>query len=266
MNYYFEWTVWWRLFSGRHFFTCSQVFGLMHHFEQWAIKFNPRTRVATPSIIQAKLRFMAMFHCRLTDLCMFIRTLRDWMNFELQQQVIQQLGILNLMNPFDLDGRYRFDMARKEDHRCARGVVIALSLSEPGNNVLNEIFNGYRFELPSFWEDHPPNRGLYETTYFTPSTKCARPAVRAKLASQTCLLGTSPADMQMAQKLAEKQKWISPRITFHDATIEERYGLTDEEVIMYTYAQNSRMATQVEQTKAVTKAVAAMTKGVKGKK
>eukprot|EP00854_Cymbomonas_tetramitiformis_P002866 gene2866-3666_t len=120
-----------------------EVWYLVKKFEEWAMTLLAVTQ-PSPLIVTYKLWFLIMFHSRLYDLCNFVRCMRDNLSFDHQQRVLKMVGVLNVVNIFDLDGRYQFDMSIKDEHNCAR-VLIDLAGVEPGNNMLNEMFNGIEF-------------------------------------------------------------------------------------------------------------------------
>ncbi|KAK3264317.1 hypothetical protein CYMTET_26939 [Cymbomonas tetramitiformis] len=245
-QHFSSWITWWRVKTKSVWITCEQVWYLVKKFEEWAMTLLAVTQ-PSPLIVTYKLWFLIMFHSRLYDLCNFVRCMRDNLSFDHQQRVLKMVGVLNVVNIFDLDGRYQFDMSIKDEHNCAR-VLIDLAGVEPGNNMLNEMFNGYFFELPNSWEQQPPKRGIFLTTFHTPKPKSARPALRSQLCNKYCLLGSSPREQKMALHLAEKQNWVSPKIEFPDALVEEMYGLTKEEIVAQHVLQAEKLARKASQS------------------
>ena len=78
--------------------------------------------------------------------------------------IIRRIGILQLMNPMCVEGYYELDLSEREDAVVAR-VLVDLSVKEPGENWIDETYNGNGFELPATWVQKIPEKGILTLTY-----------------------------------------------------------------------------------------------------
>jgi len=105
-------------------------------------------------------------------------------------EIMQRMGHLVLFNPMSPDGVYRLDFGIREDSIIAQ-ILVQLARKEPGENVLDEAYNGSSQCTPSSWETSPPASGIWELRYVTPPG-CALIDLRKSLA--THLLGWEGVD------------------------------------------------------------------------
>jgi hypothetical protein len=63
----------------------------------------------------------------------------------------------------------RLDLSR-EDENLVTQCLVALAVSEPGENWDGETIDGREFELPSTWIKAPPLKGLLDVHYRTDHT------------------------------------------------------------------------------------------------
>jgi len=91
------------------------------------------------------------------------------------QAVTKRIGILQLMNPMCVEGYYELDLSERQDAIVAR-VLVDLSVKEPGENWIDETFNGNGFELPATWVQKLPEKGILTLTYAVESWAIKRKA------------------------------------------------------------------------------------------
>ena len=97
------------------------------------------------------------------------------------------MGIANIFNPFSADLRYVLNLKRP-DERAVAAVLVRMT-DEPGENWLEETFNGMPFEMSIGWvTDGPPTLGTLELVFKTyPGTADA--ALRCELARRLLMPG-----------------------------------------------------------------------------
>ena len=91
------------------------------------------------------------------------------------QAITKRIGILQLMNPMCVEGYYELDLSERQDAIVAR-VLVDLSVKEPGENWIDETFNGNGFELPATWVQKLPEKGILTLTYSVESWAIKRKA------------------------------------------------------------------------------------------
>jgi hypothetical protein len=99
----------------------------------------------------------------------------------------ERVGIANIFNPFSADLRYVLNL-KKPDERAVAAVLVRMT-DEPGENWLEETFNGMPFEMSIGWvTDGPPTLGTLELVFKTyPGTADA--ALRCELARRLLMPG-----------------------------------------------------------------------------
>ena len=98
-----------------------------------------------------------------------------------------RVGIANIFNPFRADVRYNLNLKVK-DERAVAALLVEMT-DEPGENWLNETFNGNPFEMGIAWvTDGPPTLGVLELTFLTnPGT--ANLFMRTRMAKRLLMPG-----------------------------------------------------------------------------
>jgi len=118
----------------------------------------------------------------------------DCIGFADRQELYRRIGYLNLFNPIRPDGYYKLDLKTREEYIVAT-ILIQLAKKEPGDNCVNERYDGEIFEAPQAWLTELPTDGLWELEYVTPSLEgaaaekagrndCAKPALRKQIAEK----------------------------------------------------------------------------------
>ena len=90
-------------------------------------------------------------------------------------QLCERIGQANLFNPIYPEREYALNLRCDvntgdglgvHDERSVAECIIILS-AEPGDNTLNETYNGLPFEVENRWTDEVPRVGVFCTTYRT---------------------------------------------------------------------------------------------------
>jgi hypothetical protein len=66
------------------------------------------------------------------------------------KNITHRIGFLLLFNPMFVEGTYELDLSDRS-HAIITRVLVDLSVKEPGENWVDETFNGRPFELPATW-------------------------------------------------------------------------------------------------------------------
>jgi len=100
------------------------------------------------------------FLWRTETICLLFGRIIDLENFYLdivekqeamtKQAVLSRLGWLNIWNPLYADIYYELDLAIR-DERLMAIALVKLAIREPGENWIDETYNGQGFELPATW-------------------------------------------------------------------------------------------------------------------
>ena len=90
-----------------------------------------------------------------------------------------RLGLANMFNPLLPDGEYALNL-RVRDERQVAQMLVCLS-TEPGDNMVNETYNGVPFDVGAKWLTAVPDVGWFCLEYVTPPA-CASLALRTSLA------------------------------------------------------------------------------------
>jgi hypothetical protein len=89
--------------------------------------------------------------------------------------ITERIGILLLFNPMHVEGYYELNLEDRS-HAIVARVLVDLSVKEPGENWIDETFNGRPFELPATWVQKLPDKGLLTLTYTVESWAIKRKA------------------------------------------------------------------------------------------
>ena len=73
-------------------------------------------------------------------------------------ELLDRLGYLNLYNPLRPDGEYALQLSVHEERKLAE--MLVMLTEEPGENLLNETFNGLPFEVGQKWLREVPGVSL----------------------------------------------------------------------------------------------------------
>eukprot|EP00743_Colponemidia_sp_Colp-15_P010176 GILK01011180.1.p1 GENE.GILK01011180.1~~GILK01011180.1.p1 ORF type:complete len:1137 (-),score=223.73 GILK01011180.1:106-3309(-) len=98
-----------------------------------------------------------------------------------RQQILHRIGYLYLVNPLRMEGRYENLDLSVHEHRVILQMLIDLAMVEPGENLVDEIYNGREFDMGTSWVKNPPRCGIYSCTYVA-----AKNAVRMRARRQLC--------------------------------------------------------------------------------
>lgn len=97
-----------------------------------------------------------------------------------------RLGMVNVFNPFWADGMVELDLHEEEGRMLVR---LYMDLAEePGENWIDEEFNGNRFEIGVGWRQLVPDRGHLLARYHT-GLGSADVAIRCGLARRLLMPG-----------------------------------------------------------------------------
>lgn len=80
-------------------------------------------------------------------------------------QYLRRIGPANVFNPYLPDGHYTLDL-KCQDQRTLAWMMVQLS-GEPGENMLNETFNGMPFEIGQHWLTEVPHIGVVNLDFVT---------------------------------------------------------------------------------------------------
>ena len=82
------------------------------------------------------------------------------------QEYTKRIGAANLFNPFRLN-EAKFCLNLKcPDERAVAAMLVELT-AEPGENWIQEEYNGLPFEMGAKWLEAPPDRGILTLTFHT---------------------------------------------------------------------------------------------------
>ena len=80
-------------------------------------------------------------------------------------QYRSRIGAANILNPIQPDATYELDLRVPEDRSVATMLVVLAA--EPGENWLDETYNGMPFDLGKEWEKSVPELGLVNFEFRT---------------------------------------------------------------------------------------------------
>ena len=89
--------------------------------------------------------------------------------------ITERIGILQLFNPMYVEGMYELNLEDRS-HAIVTRVLVDLSVKEPGENWIDETFNGRPFELPATWVQKIPDSGILTLRYTVESWAIKRKA------------------------------------------------------------------------------------------
>ncbi|KDO32962.1 hypothetical protein SPRG_02654 [Saprolegnia parasitica CBS 223.65] len=156
-----------------------------------------------PTLHHGKTEAIRVLFARIIDLENFA-TILDALSLPEQKEVARSLGWLNIMNPKFPDRYYELDLAVRDERELAK-IYVALAVTEPGENWVNETFAWQRgeppipgWQLPISWtkddggpEDGPRRAGWLTLEYTSaPENGCSPVwAIRQELQTRV-LCGT----------------------------------------------------------------------------
>ena len=119
-------------------------------------------------------------------------------------QYRSRIGAANILNPIQPDATYELDLRVPEDRSVATMLVVLAA--EPGENWLDETYNGMPFDLGKEWEKSVPELGLVNFEFRTgpgaPTGVLPPVCLLASCESTTCVAGT--ADLRLRCDLARR--------------------------------------------------------------
>ncbi|EQC36905.1 hypothetical protein SDRG_05733 [Saprolegnia diclina VS20] len=127
-----------------------------------------------PTLHHGKAEAVRVLFARIIDLENFA-TILDALSLPEQKEVARSLGWLNILNPKVPDRYYELDLAVRDERELAK-IYVALAVTEPGENWINETFAWQRSEppipgwqLPISWtkEDGGPEDGPRRAGWLT---------------------------------------------------------------------------------------------------
>ena len=126
-------------------------------------------------------------------------------------KLTDRLGLANMFNPLLPDGEYALNL-RVRDERQVAQMLVCLS-TEPGDNMVNETFNGVPFDVGAKWLTAVPDVGWFCLEYVTPPS-CASLTLRTSLARRLVNPGKGrwvciPRDQRMHKDDPEGAMWSS---------------------------------------------------------
>jgi len=127
-------------------------------------------RLVPLSLSALRLEIVITFWPRVIDMpemyrVMFALTVQE------RRELVHRLGILNLLDPLNLDGDYVLNL-KFRDHRVMTGILAHLVLNESSSSFRgvggrgNPDFNSIQgWKLPSSWLDQIPREGILRVHY-----------------------------------------------------------------------------------------------------
>jgi len=106
---------------------------------------------------------LIMFFARIVEYNCF-GYLMQRVSRSVQEAVKTRLGKHTLFSVVTAVGYYELDLSLDAD-RFVASELVHLAVEEPGENMVDETFNGISFECPSAWCNRVPDKGLYTVFY-----------------------------------------------------------------------------------------------------
>ncbi|EKX50115.1 hypothetical protein GUITHDRAFT_103928 [Guillardia theta CCMP2712] len=126
-----------------------------------------------------------------------------------RRMLTQRLGAVNLFDHVMAVDYYELDASNEED-RWIMQEIVHFAVAEPGENCVNETWNGMDWETPKGWVQEAPKFGLY-TVYYCRERETVEKVMAEANAKHPCSLendiipvGTSWVDDFMLHQIKEK--------------------------------------------------------------
>ena len=140
--------------------------------------------IATPARVEA----MVLFFARVLDLEVHHHParLQKLLPHGMIAQYRARIGAANILDPIQPDGLYELDLRVPEDRSVATMLVVLAA--EPGENWMDETYNGMPFDIGKAWETSVPELGLVKFEFKT-GTGTADLKLRCDLARRHLMPG-----------------------------------------------------------------------------